>query len=172
MPKRPQTRGKRKQTRRRGQRGGADLPPELAGMKFPEKLALTISDGTAPPTNSLVPIQAAKSEPTVNWSEPTPGNFRTLICFDPDAAANSWLHWLVANCTRDTPLSGSTFMPWAPPTPPSGIHRYYFALFEHAARIPVEATPKERGYFGVKQFIKEYGLEPVAFAMFRVKSSL
>jgi hypothetical protein len=112
-------------------------------------------------------------EPTVKWTPPDPSDtypFITLICFDPDAKARSWLHWLIVNATGDSPLSGETFMEWEPPAPPSGtgIHRYYFCIFKHPAKVIPDAQPKERGYFDVRKLVDEYRMEPVADSMIKV----
>lgn len=65
--------------------------------------------------------------------------------------------------------TGDTLVPWAPPSPPSGIHRYYALLFRHESRV-VEVAPKERGYFRVADFVQKAGLQPVAAAMWRVRA--
>lgn len=70
----------------------------------------------------------------------------------------------------ESTATGETLVPWAPPSPPSGIHRYYAVLFGHDARV-VAPAPKERGYFKPAAFAATAGLRPVAAAMWRVRAS-
>lgn len=158
-----------RQTRRKRQRGGSPVEPveELAGRPFRSQLKVILRDGRQA-AGQLVKREAMIDAPNVEW--PIPQDFRTLICFDPDAPARAWLHWLVVNCDGSGPHSGNTFMEWAPPDPPSGIHRYYVCLFQHSARVADEDRPTQRGYFKVKEFLDTYGMRPVAATMVKVRS--
>jgi hypothetical protein len=157
---------KTKRLRRRLHAGGVAAVPMLPGV-FPATLDVTLNDG-AKAAGQLVVAAVAKPEPQVSWA-PVPNTFYTLICFDPDAPAAAWLHWLVVNIEGGGPAAGQTLVPWAPPTPPSGIHRYYFCLFSHDARV-IAPAPKERGYFKPAEFVAKSGLKPVAAVFYRVRA--
>ena len=58
----------------------------------------------------------------------------TLIMYDPDAPAGTWLHWLKT--------SDKTYWEYQPPNPPSGTHRYIFRLVEG---FPVESELRQSG---------------------------
>lgn len=58
----------------------------------------------------------------------------TLIMFDPDAPAGTWLHWLHG--------AEGDYWPYQPTSPPSGIHRYIFRLVEGE---PVKSAIKQSG---------------------------
>jgi phosphatidylethanolamine-binding protein (PEBP) family uncharacterized protein len=105
--------------------------------------------------------------PQVTWEVPAPDMFKTLICFDPDSKAKSWIHWLVLNCTGNSPTSGDEILSWTPPSPPSGIHQYIFGLYEHKYPIHMESS-LERGYFDVDAFIQKNGLQLTAEASTKV----
>lgn len=170
MPSRRRTRRLRRRLRRlRG--GGIRVPvsPE-ENIAFPGDLRVILNDGTVA-AGQLVSAAAATPEPQVSWT-PATGTLYTLMCFDPDAPAASWLHWLVANIEGGTLGAGETHVPWAPPTPPpgTGTHRYFFCLFSHGARVVVP-TPKERGYFKPAEFIAAAGLKPVVATFYKVRAA-
>ena len=60
-----------------------------------------------------------------------------LIMFDPDAPTNqkgkSWIHWIVDS-------EGNEYLPYYPPTPPSGTHRYIFRLLNQKPIIPSQRS--------------------------------
>lgn len=159
-------RTKRLSRRFRKHKGGVPAVPMLTDT-FLGSLDVTLNDGTKA-AGQIVTAAAAKPESQVSW-QATHNTFYTLLCFDPDAPAAAWLHWLVANIEGASPAAGQTLVPWAPPTPPSGIHRYYFCLFSHDARV-VAPAPKERGYFKPAEFVKQSGLTPVAAAFYKVRA--
>ena len=177
--KRKQRKGLSRRKTRRGRRakqrgGAAELPPveELGGFQFQaEPLSIKFSNGRTA-DGSVFPQADTVQEPTAMWTTPDPSRFRTLICFDPDAKARSWLHWLVVNATGDSPMSGERFMEWEAPKPPPGTatHRYYFCLFEHSTKVRPDSEPKERGFFDVTLFLKEYGMRPISYAMIKVNA--
>ena len=156
---------------RRRLRGGAtNIPAELAKVwKQPAQLQLRF--GPEPVSNGqLLSKMMTTNAPAVNWSAPADGQFRTLLCFDPDAPARAWCHWLIVNCDGSGPLSGETFMEWNAPAPPSGTHRYFVCLFEHPSRVTEDDRPKEPGYFKVQPFINTYGMRLDSVIMFRVSA--
>jgi phosphatidylethanolamine-binding protein (PEBP) family uncharacterized protein len=158
-------RTRRNRKTRKLKRGGAANTFE--GITFPKTLILKFPE--VQPTNGQL-VQRSKTvpEPMVEWVAPPPGEFRTLICVDPDAPARMWCHWLIVNADGTLPSTGETVLHWAPPTPPSGVHRYYFCLFAHSAKILEDAT-KERGYFNFSEFVQTNGLHPLASIFIRVK---
>jgi phosphatidylethanolamine-binding protein (PEBP) family uncharacterized protein len=93
----------------------------------------------------------------------------TLLMWDPDAPAASWLHWLVVNCEEGNIKRGEELVSYMPPTPPSGTHRYFLGLYSQKGPLQVEA-PLERGYFRKDEFIKEYELVEIGNAMIQVRA--
>lgn len=156
---------------RRSQRGGnpPEAVPELDRI-VPSQLDVKFGVRQANGTQFLQ--AAVQDAPTVRWAIPPVNEYRTLLCFDPDAPAKSWLHWLVVNATGPDPASGRTYMEWTPPAPPEGAHRYYFVLSRHAYPIPEDAVPDQRGYFNVAEFVKRYALEPIAASFLRVAAKV
>lgn len=88
----------------------------------------------------------------------------TLVMSDPDAAAKSWLHWLITNIPGEANdvMEGQVVMPYTGPNPPSGIHRYIFTLYEQPAGSIMVAKPSERGNFPVVSFERQFGLTKIA----------
>ena len=141
-----------KSRRSRKQRGGATLTVTFPAFQATAEL----------PTRLLAETQP---EPKVEWA-PQP-SLTTLLVWDPDATATSWVHWLVTNCKGSDPSSGTEVMPWAPPSPPAGTgrHRYLFGLFTHSS--PVSISLSERGNVAVEDLIQRHGLKEVARVGFR-----
>ncbi len=79
-----------------------------------------------------------------------------------------WLHWIVVNIPGDgqAPADGLEVMPYGPPAPPAGLHRYTFLLFEQAKAAIDPAAPDTRGSFSARTFAKANGLKPVAGTYF------
>ena len=79
-----------------------------------------------------------------------------------------WLHWIVANIPGDgtAPADGVEIMPYGPPAPPAGNHRYTFLLFEQKAAAIKPAAPDSRGSFSARKFAAVNGLTPVAGTYF------
>jgi Raf kinase inhibitor-like YbhB/YbcL family protein len=87
--------------------------------------------------------------PPLSWEDvPEKTKSFALICDDPDAAAGTWVHWVIFNISADTrelpekippmatPLSGmiqgrNDFqrIGYGGPSPPRGTHRYFFSLY-------------------------------------------
>eukprot|EP00057_Strongylocentrotus_purpuratus_P022536 XP_011677010.1 PREDICTED: protein MOTHER of FT and TF 1 [Strongylocentrotus purpuratus] len=108
-----------------------------------------------------------------------PDSFYSVLMIDPDAPSPSnptaapWLHWLVVNINGETLRSADhgvgdkTVTEYAPPTPPSGIHRYILLLFRQFGSLRNVPVPSSRAKFDVGAFKTYYDLECVATTSFR-----
>lgn len=65
------------------------------------------------------------------------------------------------------PFRFKQVVPYAPPTPPKGTHRYIFSAFEQpgGASLSIHA-PAARGSFHTQRFAKAHGLELVGATYF------
>lgn len=85
--------------------------------------------------------------------------FYTLVMVDPDApdpdapVDKFFLHWLVINLQSSAPLSNSTLLPYMPPAPPKGRHRYVFKLYEQSEELHIQ-PPASRVKFRLREFEK------------------
>jgi len=169
MPRRQSRRNRRKTRKaRRKQRGGA-AAETVEGISFPNTASLMASFSKAEMKGESIPLEDTQEKPLIVWDKPSPGTHVTFICFDPDATAKSWLHWLVVNCTGVDTSSGTEIVDWTPPAPPSGTHTYYMATFEHV--FPINVKPfTQRGYFNLQEFVKTHALEPRSITSFRTSA--
>ena len=103
--------------------------------------------------------------PPINWgNKPAGTKSIALICDDPDAPSDTWVHWVIYNIPPDTDgldadvpndmvLADGTYhgkndwdkMGYGGPCPPSGIHRYFFKIFALDTKLELEpgATKQE-----------------------------
>lgn len=164
----PQCRRRRHRTQRGGNSAvlqGADAPPLSSSSPKP---VLKVAGATnAAPFQVEATVQA---QPVVSWTSPPPETYYTLVAWDPDAPAKSWLHWLITNITGSNPTTGEEVVTWSPPTPPPGTgpHRYIFGLFSHEQPIDV-SPPQSRGNFSPSTFAANHKLTFIAYQAFRVK---
>ncbi|KAA8519896.1 hypothetical protein F0562_014194 [Nyssa sinensis] len=103
-------------------------------------------------------------------------NLYTLVMVDPDAPSPSeptlreWLHWIVVDIPEGSDVTkGKELVAYMGPQPPTGIHRYVFALFKQDGMMVVESRPPDtaRGNFSTRQFAACNGLGlPVAAQYF------
>jgi len=165
--KRPNCCRKRRITQKGGASAlnGAGAPP-LSPSKPPPTLQVVGAAQSAP----FQVESEVQAQPKAAWTAPPPETYYTLIAWDPDAPAKSWLHWLVANITGPDPTTGEEVVSWAPPTPPAGTgpHRYIFGLFSHPTPLEL-SPPKERGNFQLEAFATQHQLTFEAWQAFRVK---
>lgn len=116
--------------------------------------------------NQQLPLPQVRPQPIISYSNLTPGKQYTLIMSDPDAPQADWLHWLIVN---DTGTTKTTLVDYAPPSPPSGIHRYIFYLCEQTAPINL-TVPPDRSNFNTHDFIKRNKLRIVSTSQFQAKA--
>lgn len=126
-------------------------------------IPFTVQYGQANSNGKTLTKQDTANPPVATFS----GEDRTLytlVMSDPDAAAKSWLHWLITNIPGEsnTVLEGQQVVPYSGPNPPSGIHRYIFTLYQQPAGSIMVAKPAERGNFSPSLFERQFGLTPVA----------
>ncbi len=146
---------------------GAPIQGVPASIDFNVRFQPTIQ---ASNTGAILSRSEARPEPHPLWTKPVAPEMNTLICWDPDAPEKSWLHWLVVNCTDESPASGKELAPWFPPGPPpgSGEHRYIFGLFKQSAPIDIPPMPNAGG-FNAAEFAAKHSLTPLAYKGIRVK---
>ncbi|KAA8515386.1 hypothetical protein F0562_019003 [Nyssa sinensis] len=105
----------------------------------------------------------------------TSSNLYTLVMADPDAPSPSeptfreWLHWIVVDIQGGSDATkGKELVPYMGPKPPTGIHRYVFALFKQKAMMGAAIQPPDaRSNFSTRQFAADNRLAlPVAAVYF------
>lgn len=172
----------RKTRRRRVQRGGnapivglldnADGVPIVnqQPIEFHVKFGPASSKSASEFGHDLT-IEQAQPEPHAYWTAPPKDIKYTLVCWDPDAQAKSWLHWLVMDCAGTDPTTGKIVVDWFPPTPPrgSGLHRYIFALFQQTQPITLPQMKSEGG-FNMAAFAEQNKLSPVIYKGVRINA--
>lgn len=126
-------------------------------VKFAGKEA---ANNVRPRTNTL-------SAPTVTFDSEQENELFTLVIYDPDALNPSFLHWLVINIPEEKVENGDTIVSYKPPTPPSGTHRYYVALYKQPGTITVEPI-SDRTLFSIDDFVNKYNLEERGIKMIKV----
>jgi phosphatidylethanolamine-binding protein (PEBP) family uncharacterized protein len=105
-----------------------------------------------------------------------PNYLYTLIVHDPDAPGHNkihpWLHWIVNNIRGDHLFGsylagGQVIFPYSPPSPPYGIHKYYFTLYRQEAGPFHGPTPRPNE-FNLPVYISNNQLRKVAETYMRV----
>ncbi len=117
---------------------------------------------------NLRPRSNTLQKPNVHYTK-SPQDFSMLLIWDPDAPAKSYVHWLVINIPGSQISLGQEIIPYKPPTPPSGIHRYFVTLYNQRGKIQILSPPK-REYFNVSAFEKKYGLSKFGEKMVQVSA--
>ena len=118
-------------------------------------------------TSELINKNLLQNEPKISINL---DKYHTIVMFDPDAPNGmdeenntTYLHLLWANNIEEV------WMPYTPPNPPRGIHRYVFYLFEHSAKIqPYKKFVRQP--FNINEFMKYYSFTPVDAQTFLVEA--
>lgn len=130
-------------------RGGPliDIPDVIAG-KFYATIALQISfpSGAFANNGTMLTSSQVRRAPVVAFKSP-PGKLYTLLMIDPDAPSRAeplyreFVHWVVVNMPGCDITAGEVVAPYFGAAPPykSGLHRYYFFLYEQ----PTPLSPTE-----------------------------
>jgi phosphatidylethanolamine-binding protein (PEBP) family uncharacterized protein len=144
---------RRSNTRRRKIQRGGDISVYFQGKE---------AKGNVKPRNQTLLL------PTVSWTT-VPDTLYTLLIWDPDAPSPSYIHLLAINLRSSNLSTGQTLLSYEPPTPPSGIHRYYTTVYQQKGLIDLPA-PKERAHFDVDEFVNSYSLTKIGEKMIRVRA--
>jgi Raf kinase inhibitor-like YbhB/YbcL family protein len=109
-----------------------------------------------PPTYTCDGVNVS---PPLEWSGvPKTAKTLSVICDDPDASPDTWVHWVLYNLPSDNigmvesmpateKLSAGGFqgtndfgkIGYGGPCPPSGTHHYYFKIFALDGELPLRA---------------------------------
>lgn len=144
---------RRSKSRRRRNQTGGEISVFFQGKE---------AKGNVKPRNqTLLP-------PTVSWTT-VPENLYTLLIWDPDAPSPSYIHLLAINLQSPNLSTGQTLLSYEPPTPPSGVHRYYTTVYQQKEHINLP-VPNERANFDVDEFVTEYSLTKIGEKMIRVRA--
>ena len=124
-----------------------------------------------------VPIQGQQLEkentvsaPSVEFSKT--GKLYSLIMWDPDVPPQiqpGFLHWLVTNLESQNNIQNNQVLEYKGPNPPSGIHRYFFGLFEQPGHISVQQPQRQQ--FSITEFINENNLKIVSKVFMKVAAT-
>jgi phosphatidylethanolamine-binding protein (PEBP) family uncharacterized protein len=114
-----------------------------------------------------IPIQGQRLEKDRTTSAPTiefqnTGKLYTLVMWDPDVppqAQPGFVHWLVTNLQSQNDIPDKQVLEYKGPAPPSGVHRYFFGLFEQQGTISPQQP--ERPHFSINSFIRQNNLTKV-----------
>ena len=72
--------------------------------------------------------------PRITFSTDQPEPYAVMIV-DPDAPNGNYLHYLACNLKKGDNHSGHSMINYAPPTPPSGTHRYIVLAFKQNSEM-------------------------------------
>jgi len=106
-------------------------------------------------------------QPDVNLMHKDKDRLYSLVMLDPDAGAPYFLHWMIININLGTSM-GQEIVPYYPPTPPTGTHRYIFYLLQQPGSITMPITKRNR--FSLQSWIHTYGLRAVDDTHMRVRA--
>ena len=150
---------------------GAPYPNGQPDIDFNVKFQPNIKNSATIFGNKMTKSEARAiiSRPHTAWNAPKDNKLYTFLCWDPDilppdASGNSipnngYLHWLIINCRGSKAESGEQIVDWTPPSPPSGEHRYIFAIFEQKGPMQINPAPP-RENFNISEFTAQHSLTP------------
>lgn len=123
-----------------------------------------------------IPIQGQRLEKNQTVSSPNiefqnTGKLYSLVMWDPDVPPQiqpGFAHWIATNLQSQNDIQNNQVLEYKGPAPPSGIHRYYFGLFEQQGYINPQQP--ERQKFSIDSFIKENDLKKVSEVFMKVRA--
>lgn len=135
-------------------------------------------------STDIIDIALVRNEPSFSIFNMNPSKLYSIIMIDPDAPTGfdgnkngnknknkTFLHWWIANIKGNTQkiLNYDTFMPYSPPSPSQGKHRYFFKLFSQPSNI---SNPQimDRTPYNIDKWISTYHLEPIGELVYIVDS--
>jgi phosphatidylethanolamine-binding protein (PEBP) family uncharacterized protein len=117
----------------------------------------------------LLTKEQTNLKPSISF-QPTTQKLYTVVMWDPDAPNPSFVHWILINLKSPNNASQNDkeLLEYMGPSPPSGIHTYYFGLFEQTRHIKPEKL--ERRQFSIDNFIKNNNLTEVSRVYMKVSN--
>lgn len=111
-------------------------------------------------------------QPSVKFTGETEKLY-TLVMWDPDvpeSAQPGYAHWIAINLQSQNNIASNELLNYQGPAPPpgTGIHRYFFGLFEQQRGISPQQP--ERPHFSIDTFIKENDLSEVTKVFMKVSA--
>jgi phosphatidylethanolamine-binding protein (PEBP) family uncharacterized protein len=116
-----------------------------------------------------LPKSLTQMKPSVKF--PTIDKLFTLIMWDPDVPPISqpgFVHWIATNLQSQNNIETNELLPYKGPAPSSGIHRYFFGLFEQQGHINPQQP--ERTKFNIYDFVRDNNLRKISEVFMKVKS--
>jgi phosphatidylethanolamine-binding protein (PEBP) family uncharacterized protein len=116
-----------------------------------------------------LPKNRTQTPPSIRF--PTTGKLYTLVMWDPDVppqAQPGFVHWIATNLQSHTDIKNNQVLPYKGPAPPSGIHRYFFGLFEQPGHISLKQP--ERQNFSIDNLIGDNHLIRILEVYMKVKN--
>lgn len=130
---------------------------------------LVIRYDNVPIQGQLLEKDNTVSAPSVEFQKT--GKLYTLIMWDPDVPPQvqpGFLHWLITNLESQNDIINKQVVEYKGPNPPSGVHKYFFGLFEQTGHIIVQQP--ERQKFNINIFVNEYNLKLISKVFMKVAS--
>lgn len=153
--------------------GGFDLwkkdLKKLFQLSKRRMVQFTVSYGGENSNSKTLNKRQVAKEPSITFTGEA-GKLYTFLMSDPDATEPSYLHWLITNIPGEVPSlsEGETVVSYGKPSPPSGIHRYIFTLYEQPSGSIMVTAPRERSNFQVANLEMAFGLIKVVSRTVRV----
>jgi len=154
----------------------AGVIPDVIDNFDPQvQIRITYDSLLITPGATILPRQGVHM-PQVTLEGSQPGHLYTLFMSDPDAPSpehpshREYLHWIVSNIPggANDIAEGTEVVPYAPPTPPQGTHRYVLTVMEQPGTNPMTVRrPAQRGGFRTRTFGKEAGMDVVGATFFK-----
>lgn len=154
----------RRKTQRRKKQKRKTLKRYMGGNQ------LMIRYDNVPIQGQLLEKESTVSAPSVEFIKT--GKLFTLVMWDPDVPPQvqpGFLHWLVTNLESQNDIMDNQVVEYKGPNPPSGIHRYFFGLFEQTGHITVQQP--ERQNFNINTFVNKYNLKLTSKVFMKVAST-
>lgn len=107
-------------------------------------------------------LEKATTVAAPNVEFPSTDKKYTLVMWDPDVPPHSqpgFVHWIATNLQSQNDIQNNQVLDYKGPAPPSGVHRYFFGLFEQQGTISPQQP--ERPNFSINSFIKQNNLTKV-----------
>jgi phosphatidylethanolamine-binding protein (PEBP) family uncharacterized protein len=118
-------------------------------------------------------IAETAAEPVISFPKQK-GMFYTILMYDPDAPAGTWLHMLKMNVSSGDE-HGNVVMSYMGPSPPAGsgsgpqgTHHYITSVYEQHGYVNSLPTYNIRAKFDVDGLVKKYQLQHLGSSTFTV----